>query len=138
MRALASIITILTLGLLATAGESSQPQSDAEIRQKIIGTWIIYTETKGKTYSAKGTVTYFTNGCYVAKAVVLDGGKTHEERFEGLSHVEACVLTDTVTNSVGMLGGSPRNFELARVIKVDENELILKSAGIRVIEKRSK
>ena len=141
MRTLTVIITFLALEIAVIADKSAPSQSDAEIRQKIVGTWIIDVGTTNGAYSAKGTVTYSTNGCYVAKARVLDGGKAHEERYEGLWHVEDGVLTDTVTNTVGIPFPQGNIFEHAKVLRVNENELVLES-GKRIkhkeIEKRSK
>jgi hypothetical protein len=153
MRMLTFIIAFLAMGFLAMAGDSLKPQSDADIRQKIVGTWIIDLETMNHTgpysYSAKGTVTYSSNGCYVAKAAVLDSGKAREEKYEGFWSVNDGILTDTITNANGMLGitngigfsGPNPKFEVAKVLHVDENELILES-GKRTkhkeIEKRSK
>jgi hypothetical protein len=143
MRILPFIVGLLALPLLAAAVEPPQ-QSDAEIGQKIIGTWIIDVATKKTngpySYSARGTVSYSTNGCYVAQAKVKEDGKVHDERFEGYWHVKDGILTDTVTNYVGMWSSGPKNFEVARVVKVDETELILecgKKTKFREFEKRS-
>jgi hypothetical protein len=135
MRVLILIITLLTLAFQAMAADSS-PQSDAEICQKIIGTWIIDIGTTNETLSAKGTETYSSNGCFIVKMTILDGGKEHQERFEGVWHIEGGILIDSVTNALGVLGGAPKNYEYARVIRVDDRELILKSAGLTIKRKR--
>ena len=143
MRTLAFIITFLALRFWATAGESPQ-QSDGEIRQKIVGTWTIDLGKTNQTYSAKGTVIYSSNGCYVAKATIWQDGKAHEEKYGGLWHVEDGVLTDTVTNATGIEDGfQPKIYEVARVIRVDEKELVMQhhpntKAAYVDIEKRSK
>jgi hypothetical protein len=139
MRALTYIIMLLALAFSAMADASSR-QSDAEIRQKIVGTWILDVGTTNRTgpysFSEKGTETYFSNGSFVMKATILDGGKEHQERVEGVWHVEAGMLTDSVTNAVGVPGGAPQNYEHARVIRVDDRELIMKSAGLTIKRKR--
>lgn len=98
-------------------------------------------------FSAKGTVTYATNNCYVAKAKVVEDGKTNEVMFAGMWKVEGNILTDTVTSASGYLAGTdlsknpPKNFEAARVVRVDENELVLqlgKKIKRTETEKRSK
>jgi hypothetical protein len=144
MRALVFILTFLASWTSVSAIDPPQ-QSDAEIRQKIAGTWIIdlgTTKTNGPyLFSARGTVTYSTNGSYVVRARVSEDAKVHDERFEGFWHVKDGILTDTVTNYVGTWLANPKNYEVARVIKVDESELILESGKkikIREVEKRSR
>ena len=141
MRTLLFIAAFLVLPLLAVAVDPPQ-QSDEEIRQKIIGIWIHEGETTNKTFRFQGTVAYSTNGCYVAQYTVTEDGKSSVQRYEGFWLVQDGILTDTVTNTVGRysppVGGS---YEHARVIKVDENELILESGKkikIRSVERRSK
>lgn len=126
MRALTFMIMFMALGFLATPGNSQDPQSDAEIRQKMVGTWIVDAGTTNRTgpysCSAKGTETYSSNGCYISRCSILDQGKLHYEKMEGIWRVESGILTDTVTNKdTGVPGGPPKYYEHAKVIRVDED-----------------
>jgi hypothetical protein len=112
MRALAFIITILNLGFIAMAGDSQQPQSDADIRQKIVGTWIIDLE------NCKGTETYLADGRYKANATWNYSGVTNEvENVEGTWGVTNGLLTAQVPTA--------RQWKDCKVIRVDGDELVL-------------
>jgi hypothetical protein len=114
-------------GNIQAADESHQSQTDAEIRQKIVGTWILDSGTTNQTWSAKGSITYASDGCYVAKATITDKGSTHEEKYEGMWQVEGAWLTCTVTNAVGVKGGPGKFFAHDKIVRVGDHELICAS-----------
>jgi hypothetical protein len=113
-----------SLGKIQAADESRQSQSDAEIRQKIVGTWLIDYGTTNQTWSAKCSITYALDGCYVAKATITDEGSIHEEKHEGMWRVDSAWLTCTVTNAVGVKGGPGKFFAHDKIVRVDDHELI--------------
>jgi len=118
---------VISLGNVHSADEVETLQSDAEIRQKLVGVWIVDIGTNSQIYSAKGTIAYASNSCYVAKAVVSEGNSSHEETYEGMWEVKQGILTATITNAIGIKGQPGKWFDHAKVVRIDERELILKS-----------
>jgi hypothetical protein len=130
------------LGRIQAADEAQKSQSDAEIRQKIVGTWIIDEVTSNGTYSAKGTITYASDSNYVAKATVVEGGRTRNVKYEGMWQVENGILTDTITYAIGIEGTPAKNFEHCKIICVNDQELVrylgTKPSKFITTEKRTK
>jgi hypothetical protein len=56
-----------------TSKKVLEQQGDAEIRQKIIGTWIW--DDSATPTNKHESLTYTTNGCYSAKATTVDAAK---------------------------------------------------------------
>lgn len=84
-------------------------QSDAEISRKIVGTWIVDVDLLA--YSAKGTETFAPDGSYVAKATVIQNGRSRDEAFAGKWQVKDGFLIAT-------------NFMHDQVVQVDANQLV--------------
>jgi len=94
------------------AGDSPQPQSDADIRQKIVGTWMIDYD------SVKGTETYFTDGRYLSVATYYSGHTNWVENLTGTWGVTNGILTAQVPTA--------RRWKDYKVIRVDDQELVMK------------
>jgi hypothetical protein len=105
------------------------PQSDAEIRQKIIGTWVRggYTSTnKLGSFSEVETLIYTTNGFYSATKTIISAGRTRVQKCQGFWSVEDHILTYSVTNSVGVKPHSNPFFDTqARIIRINGNRMLL-------------
>ena len=112
MRAFPFIMMFLALRFSATAGESPQPQSDAEIRQKIVGTWVIDYD------DVKGTETYFADGRYTSVATLHFGHTIEVETLAGTWGVTNGILTAQVSTAA--------RWKDYRVIRVDDQKLVMK------------
>jgi len=91
------------------ASDSPQSQSDAEIRQKIVGTWIFDLD------EIKGTETYFADGRYTSVATI-NYGHTNE--------VQSLVGTWGVTNGI-LTARTPNPWKDYKVVRVDDHELVM-------------
>ena len=102
---------------LMSAEEHQANQSDAEINQKIIGTWIVDIDEL-PAFSAKGTETFSSDGSYVVKATIIQHGKQREEQFEGKWQIKD-----------GFLIGTNFMHDKNKILRVDDDELVYLSDG---------
>jgi hypothetical protein len=105
-------------------------QSDAEIRQKIVGTWVTgrsFTSTnKLESSSWFQMLTFMTNGCYSATQTVESAGTIRIETCQGYWSVQDHFLTYSATNSVGVRPDTePFFYPQAKVIRVNKKQLCL-------------
>lgn len=114
MRALTIIIALVALGVFASRGQPPQRQSDTDIRQKILGQWIM------DLGDLKGTETYFADGKYVCIA-------TNYNIYNHTNWVQSLAGTWGVTNGI-LTAQLPKSHRWKdyEVIRVDDNELIMK------------
>jgi hypothetical protein len=108
--------------------KSWEPQSDTEIRQKIVGTWV-----SGGTFTNQNdlvsfsqALTFTTNRCYSAMQTIISAGKTNVETCQGFWSIKDHLLTYLVTNSVGVKPDSEPFFYLqAKVVRINGNYMFL-------------
>lgn len=133
-----SILTSLSaLAADGTHGEDySIKQSDTEIRQKIIGTWIEnYSFTlSNRLVAVSQKLTYATDGYYSATETISSDGKISVKKCEGLWALQNGVLTYSITNSIGVkpISSGAFFYPQARVIKVKKEQLQIFEAMDRV------
>jgi len=106
--------------------ETVDPPSDAEIEERIVGTWASrgsYSNTNGSV-SFFQTLTYSTNHCYSATETRDSARTTRTRKCEGFWSVKHGTLKYSITNSIGVKPDSEPFFcTQARVIRVDDKQL---------------
>jgi len=86
---------------LCLAWSSTEPQThptDAEIRQKIVGTWLVDTRLANGN-SVVGTEAILVSGVITSKATLTLGDKKEELEFTGKWQVKDGYLIETVEKS---------------------------------------
>jgi hypothetical protein len=109
-----------------SAEDHQANQSDAEISQKIVGTWIVDIDEL-PAFSAKGTETFASDGSYVVKTTFIRHGKQREVQFEGKWQIKD-----------GFLIGTNFMHDRNKILRVDDNELVSLVEGNLSTLKRSK
>lgn len=111
--------------------DESNGQTDADIRQKIAGKWLIAIsgEYKGDYYYEKGSILFESNGTYSAQATV--GGskdKTELRIWEGKWQITNSILTTPTTETTGFEEDfhPPTFIPKCKVVRVNENDLVCK------------
>ena len=121
---LLSIFSLLAFSLTETksAGNPQTPPSDADIRQKVVGTWTVGMQSAGGI-SIKGTVTIASDGGFVSSMTIVGHDSKQEVSYEGTWQVKGGALIETVTKSDSKMtpvGVVTRD----RIISVDEYQLV--------------
>ena len=133
------IITLLSLlavnipSVLATTELRKEP-SDAEIRQKVVGTWIVDTHSTNGV-SIEGTVTIFSDSKFISKATASVGDKKQELEYEGTWQVKDRYLIETITKSGSKLitaGKVTRD----KIIRVDDQELVFRTESGKIVTRK--
>jgi hypothetical protein len=125
--------------------KSLQPQSEADISQKIVGTWIFDSSTNNLgeklPLPITGTETFSSNGVFVAKLVNAkltkqNGGKEQVKTYNGTWRIHNETLAAWVIDEQGQRG----LFMNPKVAQVDDNELITyhEKGNVYTIMKRIK
>jgi len=124
------IITLLSLlavnipSVLA-ATETQKEPSDAEIRQKVVGTWIVDIHSTNGV-SIEGTVTFVSDSEFISKATVTVSDKKQEMKYEGIWQAKDGYLIETITKSNSKtipIGKVTRD----KIIRVDDQELVFQT-----------
>ena len=97
---LLSIFSLLAISLteVKLVGNPQTPPSDAEIRQKVVGTWTVDMQSPGGI-SVKGTVTIASDGSFVSNMTIVGHDSKQEVSYEGTWQVKDGALIETVTKS---------------------------------------
>jgi hypothetical protein len=111
---------------LMEAEDHQANQSDAEISQKIIGTWIVDIE-ESPDYTVKGSNTFSSDGSYVVKARITQYGKWRDEQFDGTWQIKD-----------GLLIGTNFTHDREKILRVDDEELVSLVDGNLLTSKRLK
>jgi hypothetical protein len=111
---------------LMEAEDHQANQSDAEISQKIVGTWIVDID-ESPEYSVKGAKTFSSDGSYVVKARITHYGKWRDEQFEGTWQIKD-----------GHLIGTNFAHDSEKILRVDDEELVSLVDGNLLKSKRHK
>jgi len=135
------IITLLSLlavnipSVLATTEPQKEP-SDAEIRQKVVGTWIVDIHSTNGV-SIEGTVTIVPDSKFISKATATVGDKKQELDYEGIWQPKDGYLIETITKSDSKLI-TVGKVTHDKIIRVDDQELVFQTeSGKMVTRKRS-
>ena len=134
---LLAVFSLLALSPLTgrPADEPQTPPSDDEIRQKVVGTWMVDINSVTGV-SIKGTVRILSDGSFVSKATAMLRGEKLEIAYEGNWRVKGGYLIETITKSDSELAQIGK-VTSDKVIRVDDHELSYQIAGgKRVTRKR--
>jgi hypothetical protein len=131
-----AVFSLLALGLLTgrPADEPPAPPGDDDIRQKVVGTWIVDINSSTGV-SIKGTVRILSDGSFISKATASLRGEKLEIDYEGTWRVKGGYLIETITKS---------DSELARVgkvtsdkiLRVDDHELSYEMVGGKMVTRK--
>jgi hypothetical protein len=140
---LTNVLAFLFAGLCLCAADETFTSSgiakmsrDAEIRQKIPGTWIsggiTFTNDLG-ALSETEMLTFTTNACYSATQTTISAGKTRVKKCQGLWSVHDRILIYSITNCIGVSmtnctgpeASEPFFYPRAKVVSVNEKQLVL-------------
>jgi hypothetical protein len=125
MRSIIATILFLSFAFRVMSGDSQQTQSDADFRQKIVGTWIVDIGTTNDALWAKGYETYSSDGCFVAEITFTMDGKTDMERAAGRWQIINGILLAANTNVAAIKAGTlERNYENCKLIRIDDYQLV--------------
>ena len=136
------LLTILSLHAvsLADVRSANEPQktpSDAAIREKVVGTWIVDLQSHNG-FSIKGTATIVSENKFISTVTVTTGDRREEMGYEGRWDVKDGFLIETITKSdsrMAPVGMVTRD----KVIRVNDQELVyLTEEGKTVTRKRKK
>jgi hypothetical protein len=133
------ILSLITIGL-PFAWSASEPQhdlTDDDIRQKIVGTWLVETHLSNGN-SVIGTETILLSNSMVSKATLTIGDTKEELEYNATWQVKDGYLIETVTKSNSEripLGKITRD----KVVTLDDKVFIFQTEGGRTVtRKRSK
>jgi hypothetical protein len=126
--ALIYILPILLLSACNPSDRTEAPTADVELRQKLIGRWRVDSRLPGDIRVQSETVVD-PGGGYVLHLTntLADGVRT--ATLAGTLQVRNGLLIDTITNDLGGNTLVPRIASVARIIRVDENELVVRSTN---------
>jgi len=121
---------------IASAYASHQQLTDDEIRQSVIGSWMVDTRlTNGP--SIEGEVVIISDGSFVSKATLIVGEKRQKDGYEGTWQVKNGFLIETITNSESkfhLVGKITRDI----IIHVDKLEMSYQTESGMIITRRRK
>jgi hypothetical protein len=140
---LVTALSLFLIGLcnILSAQETQKPLSDAEMRQKIVGTWQLNSKSALGTLSAKGTYTIFTNGTFETKGTIVNnaGKKVATLNYEGEWQIQAGVFVETITKTSDPMLAPVGKVARDKIIKVDDKQRIYKREnGKTVTQERVK
>src|SRR5262245_21398785 len=92
------MLLLINLSVVKAIDKLQTPPSDTEIRQKIVGTWIVDTHSPNGS-TIKGTIIFYKDGNIVGEATVVSGDNSKKVKYEGTWQVEGGMLIQTVTKS---------------------------------------
>jgi hypothetical protein len=131
------------LGVLAfsnrgvyAGNEAQNVPSDAELREKVAGTWIVDSQSP-KGISIKGTVTILADKRFISRATVTIGDQKQEIGYEGRWEVKDGFLIETITKSntkMAPVGDTTRD----KIIRVNNEELVYQTEQGQTITRKRK
>ncbi|MEI6074379.1 MAG: hypothetical protein WCS94_02320 [Verrucomicrobiota bacterium] len=114
------------------SGNLAKAQTDEEIRQKLIGTWVgggsCTSTNEAESFTWNETLKYATNGGYSKTKTIVGAGKTRVEKCQGIWSFKSHILTYSVTDSMGIkpdLDLEPFFYTQAKIIWVKSEQLFL-------------
>jgi hypothetical protein len=122
------ILPILVLSACSHSDRTAAPASDTGLRQKLIGRWRADARLPGDIHVQSDTVVD-SDGGYVLHLTntLVDGVRT--AILAGTLQVRDGLLIDTITNDFAGNTLVPRIGDVARIIRVDEHELTVRSTN---------
>ncbi len=100
MRMLITKVVLLSSAVVAAAVDSQMAQSDPDLRQKLVGTWIHEVgRTNWEDSWSRGTEIYSSDGFFADETRKMAGGKEKLNRAGGFWQIINGVLILTVTNN---------------------------------------
>jgi hypothetical protein len=126
--ALIYILPILLLSACSHSDRTEASASDVELSQKLIGRWREEARLPGDTH-VQGETVVDSGGGYVLHLTntLVDGVRT--ATLAGTLQVRDGLLIDTITNDIGGNTRVPRIVLVAKIIRVDEHELTVRSTN---------
>jgi hypothetical protein len=124
MKVLRSIVVLCLLAVgLANAQSTDNPRvDDTQIRQKVVGTWLLdYHTTNGAVI--KRTSTIKSDGTVTAKGSIALGQKEEKFDYEASWRVNAGVYMETVTKSQSALAKTGTT-SFDKIISVDDDKCV--------------
>lgn len=119
------------------AAPQPSPPSDAQIIQKIVGTWLV--ELSGKGATLKGTETFLADGKIVSKYHITGIHGDVDVVSNSTWQVKDGVLTETLTETSNPKMETVGTTSHRKIIRVDDEELVYqKENGGIATRKRSK
>ena len=106
-----------------------QSLRDAEIHQKLAGDWV------SENPAIKGTITFRSDGNFAVNETFGLGTNAHPVKFDGTWQVKDGYLTTTPTQAV--LGEAHLVGSRAKIIRVNDRELVLIENGHTITRNRS-
>ena len=127
---------VISLTCIASVFDSQQQLTDDEIRQSVIGAWMVDNRlTNGLTI--KGEVTILSNGIFVSKTTLIFGDKRQNDGYEGKWRVANGYLIETITNSdtkLHLVGKITRD----KIVHVDDFKISYQTENGKIIIRRRK
>ena len=122
------VLPILVLSACSHSDSTGAPSGDVELRQKLIGRWRGDSRLPGGIHVESETVVD-SGGRYVLHLTnaLVDGVRTAS--LAGTLQVRDGLLIDTITNDFGGNTLVPRIALVARIIRVNEHELTVRSTN---------
>ena len=110
-----------------SSADSQHLQSDADFRQKILGTWEGSRTNRGMEASwGKAFETFRSNGCFTEETVVFTKGLPESNTLSGFWQINNGILEMNITN---MVSGTNNYASSARstnkLIRIDAHEMVV-------------
>jgi hypothetical protein len=127
---LISLPCLIALGLLTSCGRQARTMdfsSDAELNRKLTGTWLLTRDDSDGTHWSNILI-ISSNNSYEARISAVRSNRVRRAVSTGTMQVQDRVLTDIVTNSYDLVGGSRsvNHTSRAEIIHLDDHEMVLK------------
>lgn len=127
------VIALLVMGY-SNDSRAAQRQSDADITQKIVGTWKV-NETSLRGTSARGTVTIKKDGTLTSKSSYLRGDFHMDFDFAGKWQVTNGFLSETITASSNTNLCPLGSVALDKILTLDDQHLVYQAENGRIISR---
>jgi hypothetical protein len=125
---------VFSLNAVNAIENTPMTPSDAEIQHKIVGTWIVDTQS-ANGFTIKGTVTFYANGNFVSEATVVLGKDSEHIAYEGKWQVDGGKLIETITKS-NTKNISVGKISRDKVISIRENELVYQTESGKTVKRQ--
>jgi hypothetical protein len=127
-------LLIISISSVQAANEPQTTPSDTEIRQRVVGTWIVDLHPANGA-SIKGTVTIVSDSKFITRAAVTIGDKKQEMNYEGIWQAKDGFLIETITKSsskTARVGAVTRD----KIIRVDDQELVYQTEQGKIVTRK--
>ncbi len=123
MRMIIAKVVFLFSAVIAATVDSQTVQSDADLRQKLIGTWIQEAGRTNWNSWSKGTVNYSSDGFFAEETRKMAGGKETLHKSGGFWQINNSVLMLTATND------TVSGYGLSVIVRQGTNYSMKQSSG---------